>query len=176
MTVPATTSAINDASAALDFDTLRRGFGQFPQGVVAIAAELDGHPEVLVASTFTVGVSLSPPLVTFAVQRTSTTWPRLNQGARHLGVSVIGRDKAALCRQMSSKDRDSRFQGVSYGTDNGAVLLENSPLTLTTRIYDQHPAGDHDIVLLEILDMATSNREGLVFHQSQFKGLSPLNE
>ena len=56
--------------------SLREAFGHFPSGVIAIAAEVDGVRVGLAASTF-VPVSLDPPLVSFCVQNTSTTWPKL---------------------------------------------------------------------------------------------------
>lgn len=55
------------SAAALDPLELRAAFAQFPQGIVVVGAEINGSPQGLVASTFTVGVSLEPPLVTFAV-------------------------------------------------------------------------------------------------------------
>lgn len=158
------------AVTALD---LRRAFAQVPQGVVVVGAELDGAPEGLVASTFTVGVSLDPPLATFAVQHTSNTWPRLRDAASHLGVSVIGADDEGLCRQIASKDRANRFSGVDYATDDdGALTLGATPMWLKTRVYNQLTAGDHDIVVLEILDLgADQTKQGLVFHNSTFKPL-----
>lgn len=50
---------------------LREAYSHFPQGVVLLAAEVDGVRHGLLASTFTVGVSLTPPLVSVAVQRSS---------------------------------------------------------------------------------------------------------
>ncbi len=155
---------------------LRKALGQFPQGVVAIAAEVQENPEVLVASSFTVGVSLEPALVTVAVQHTSATWPKLRDEATHLGVSVIGREQCHLARQLASKDRAGRFEGVGRSVDgDGAIVLEGSPLWFKTRIFSQFTAGDHDIAVLEILDLGfDEDAQGLVFHQSQFKELALL--
>lgn len=153
---------------------LRQAFAQFPQGVVVIGAEIDGAPEGLVASTFTVGVSLDPPLASVAVQHSSSTWPRLRQRASHLGVSLLSADQQGLCRQIASTDRAGRFHGVEHSIDHdGAVALTGSGLWLKTRIYDQVRAGDHDIVVLEILDLcADETVPGLVFHRSSFTPLS----
>lgn len=169
---PADAPAGAETPTPLDPLRLRRAFAEFPQGVVVVAAEVDAAPEALVASTFTVGVSLDPPLVTFAVQHTSSTWPRLRDGADRLGISVLGRGQHGLCRQIAAKDRGSRFDGVARSTgDDGAVTLDGSPLTLTTRIHDQVTAGDHDIVVLEVLDVSVDERDEarpLVFHRSDF--------
>lgn len=178
MSLSAATLALPDAEAApLDPLALRAAFSQFPQGIVVVAAEIDGAPEGLVASTFTVGVSLEPPLVTFAVQHTSSTWPRLRDDASHLGVSVIGADQDGLCRQIASKDRAGRFTSVEYtADDDGALVLHQTPLWLKTRVYHQFTAGDHDLVVLEVLNLGVDQtRAGLVFHQSAFKSL-PANE
>ena len=61
-----------------DGDGLRRAFANFPSGVVAVCAEVDGVPHGLAVSTF-VPVSLDPPLVSFCVQNSSSTWPRLDK-------------------------------------------------------------------------------------------------
>lgn len=171
-------SAPSPAATAPRFDQaqLRAAFAQFPQGVVAVAAEIGGKPEGIVASTFTVGVSLDPPLVTFAVQHSSSTWPKLRESASRLGISVIGREQFGLCRQIASKDRENRFAGVPHTVhDNGALTIDGAPMWLNTRIYDQITAGDHDIVVLEVLDLdVVPGEEGLVFHESEFKELSPV--
>ena len=71
--------------------SLREAFGHFPSGVIAIAAEVDGVRVGLAASTF-VPVSLDPPLVSFCVQNTSETWPKL-RSLSHLGISVLGESR-----------------------------------------------------------------------------------
>lgn len=153
---------------------LRAAFAHVPQSVVLIGAEIAGAPAGLLASTFTVGVSLDPPLATVAVQHSSRTWPQLREHPGHLGVSVLGGHQEHLPRQLATKDSVERFAGVEYETDDdGALLLPDSPLRLSTRIYDQFPAGDHDVVVLEILGLSTdSSQPGLVFHRSGFTPLA----
>lgn len=160
---------------ALDEDpgALRRTFALFPSGVAAIAAEVDGVPRVLVASSFQVGISADPPLVLFAVQRTSETWPVLRR-ARHLGVSVLGEAHEAACRQLASKVED-RFSGIATDrTETGAILIGGAPVHLACTIEGETPAGDHDLVLLRVEALATDPAaEPLVFHGSTFRRLRP---
>lgn len=165
-----------DAAASLSSVQLRSAFAQFPQGVVLVGAEIDGAPEGIIVSTFTVGVSLDPPLVSVAMQHTSRTWPRLRDYAPLLGISVVGADQRGLARQMGSKDRAHRFTDVKYTSDDdGALILDRTPLWLKTRIHHQFTAGDHDVVILEVLDLgADQTQAGLVFHQSAFKPLAAV--
>lgn len=153
---------------------LREAFSHFPQGVVLIAAEVDGAPQGLVASTFTVGVSLDPPLVSVAVQHSSETWPQL-RAQRQLGISLLGREQSGIARQLASKDRANRFRGVDLEIDeSGALTLPTAPARMLTRIHDQMRAGDHDVVLLEVLSAESiPGADAIVFHRSAFKDISP---
>ena len=90
-----------DGAAGIDHAEVRSAFAAFPSGVAAIAAVVDGAPEVLVVSSFTVGVSLDPPLMLFAVQRSSETWPRLRRSLA-LGVSILGETHVESARTLAN--------------------------------------------------------------------------
>ncbi|WP_114854613.1 flavin reductase family protein [Brachybacterium sp. YJGR34] len=153
---------------------LREAFSHVPQGVALLAAEVDGVKHGLVASTFTVGVSLDPPLVSVAVQHTSRTWPLLREHG-HLGVTVLGRAQAGIAVQLAATDRARRFEGVEVRVDDeGALCLECAPTWMTVRVHDQMRAGDHDLVLLEVLTIGRHpEAEAMVFHRSRFNDLVP---
>lgn len=153
---------------------LREAFSHVPQGLALVAAEIDGVRHGLVASTFTVGVSLDPPLVSFAVQHSSRSWPILREHGR-LGVTVLGRAQAPFARQLASTDRGRRFDGIDVSVDpRGALTLLNAPAWMTVRVHDELPAGDHDIVLLRVEEIdSLPGAEAIVFHHSRFKELAP---
>jgi len=156
----------------LDPTTLRQAFARFPSGIAALCATIDGAPQGIVASSFTVGVSLEPALVSFAVQNTSNTWPVVKRSGR-IGVSILGSEHHGVCRQIASKTGD-RFAGLSLtGTEGGALYLDRSALWLETSVYAEVPAGDHHVVLLEVHGVATHDGEHapLVFQDSGFHEL-----
>jgi flavin reductase (DIM6/NTAB) family NADH-FMN oxidoreductase RutF len=152
-------------------DLLRTAFSHFPSGLAALAALVDGAPVGLVASSFTVGVSLEPPLVLFAVQNTSTTWPVLRR-ARRIGVSVMGESHDQACRQLASKTGD-RFAGLDVATtEEDALFIHEAPMWLECVIEGEVPAGDHHVVLLRIMSLDTRpDINPLVFHRSNFRRL-----
>lgn len=159
-------------TAAEETAAIKTAFAQFPSGVAAFSAMVDFTPEALVASSFTVGVSLEPPLVMFAVQNSSTTWPKLRQ-ANRLGVSVLAEGQEAACLQLSSKNRD-RFAGIATSvSDSGAVLIDGAVLGFECEIVSETPAGDHAIVVLEV-KATTINRESspLIYHGASFRQLA----
>jgi len=155
-----------------DTNELRQAFSHFPSGVVALLAEVDGETHGMVASAFTVGVSMDPPLVSCAVQRSSTTWPLL-RGAERSGVTALAEGQGGLARQISGKDRSRRFEGVQLReTGSTARFIDGTPLWLECRLYAEHEAGDHTIALLEVTALGVlPDLEPLVFHRSDFRSL-----
>ena len=150
--------------------TLREAFGHFPSGVIAIAAEVDGVRVGLAASTF-VPVSLDPPLVSFCVQNTSETWPKLRD-LPALGISVLGEAHDVAARTLAAKTGD-RFAGLETASrDSGALFIEGTSVWLESSVEQLVPAGDHTIVILRVLDI-TMNPEvaPIVFHRSTFRRL-----
>lgn len=154
----------------LDPLTLRKVFSQHPSGVAALCAVIDGVKTGIVASSFTVGVSLEPALVMFAVQKTSNTWPKL-RGADRIGVSVLSEQNEGVCAQIASKKGD-RFAGLATRTTaESALFIQDSTLWLETSIYNEVEAGDHWVVLLQVHGHQVSDRTPSIFHDSSFRGL-----
>ncbi|MDH6243363.1 flavin reductase family protein [Mycobacterium sp. OTB74] len=150
--------------------TLREAFGCFPIGVVAIAAEVEGIKVGLAASTF-VPVSLDPPLVSFCIQNSSTTWPKLKD-LPALGISVLGEGHHEVARTLAAKTGD-RFAGMeTESRESGALFIHGTSVWLETSIAQLVPAGDHTIVVLAISDIvANPDVAPIVFHRSAFRRL-----
>ena len=150
--------------------SLREAFGHFPSGVIAIAAEVDGIRVGLAASTF-VPVSLDPPLVSFCVQNTSETWPKL-RSLPQLGISVLGESHDDAARALAAKTGD-RFAGLdTVSRESGAVFVEGTSVWLESAIEQLIPAGDHTIVILRVSDITVHpDVPPIVFHRSTFRRL-----
>jgi flavin reductase (DIM6/NTAB) family NADH-FMN oxidoreductase RutF len=160
-----------------DARALREMFSYFPSGVAALLAEIDGKPTGIVASSFTVGVSIEPPLVSCAIRRASTTWLELRRATR-IGISVLAEDHGAMARQIASKDVAGRFADVPLRhTGSSARFIAGAPVWFECSFFDELPAGDHTIVLLEVhRGGADPALKPLVFHGSAFRQLMPPQE
>ncbi|MBO0843203.1 MAG: flavin reductase family protein [Nocardioides sp.] len=168
------TTAAFPTNQDLDPARLRKAFGIFPSGVVAVAAEVDGRLTGLAASSFT-SVSIEPPLVSFSVANTSKTWPDLRRSA-HLGITVLADHHGTLARQLAGPV-DHRFDDVAaLLSDDGAVVLADGLAQFDTTIYREVEAGDHTIVLLRLHAVEHGDETGpegpLVFHRSAFGKLA----
>lgn len=150
--------------------SLREAFGHFPSGVVAVAAEVGGTRVGMAASTF-VPVSLDPPLVSFCVQNTSTTWPKLRD-VPVLGISVLGEAHDAAACTLAAKTGD-RFAGLeTVSNSGGAVFIKGTSVWLESAVEKLVPAGDHTIVVLRVTDLTVDPGVApIVFHRSVFRRL-----
>ena len=159
-----------NSSNKLTPTSLREAFSHFPSGVVAIAAAVAGIRHGLAASTF-VPVSLDPPLVSFCVQNTSTTWPKLKD-LPMLGISVLGESHDDAARTLAAKTGD-RFAGLeTVSNDSGAVFIKGTALWLESAIEQLIPAGDHTIVVLRVTEVTVDAEVApIVFHRSAFRRL-----
>lgn len=155
----------------LDEAALRRAFGCFPSGVVAVCAVVDGVPVGMAASSFTC-VSLDPPLVSICIQHSSTTWPRLRERT-YLGVSVLAEQHDEACIALSRKDGD-RFVGIGWTElPGGGVVVTGATARMECRLRDELAAGDHLIAVLEIRSLtADPHLPPLIFHGSRFRRLA----
>jgi flavin reductase (DIM6/NTAB) family NADH-FMN oxidoreductase RutF len=150
---------------------LREAFGCFPSGVTAVCALIDGVPQGMAASSFT-SVSLTPPLVSLCIQRTSSTWPRLRD--RRLGLSVLAEGQDDACLRLSARNGD-RFHDVEWEPGpHGSVFISGSSAWLECSLHEEVPAGDHLIALLRIHGLHTAENPPLVFHGSRFRRLAAV--
>ena len=179
-------------SAAQPFDSaeFRRVLGNYPTGVTVVTAACDDGPAGLAIGSFT-SVSLEPPLVSFCPGNESTSWERMRLRDSFC-VNVLGDDQAEVCSVFADSLAD-RFHGVATRTEaTGAPVIEGCLAWIDCRTYAVHPAGDHEIVVGEVVALGVSQASGsgpgagaadpadasargpLVFYQGGFGRFEPL--
>ncbi|WP_415840614.1 flavin reductase family protein, partial [Nocardiopsis rhodophaea] len=161
-----------------DFDTrrLRDTLGRFATGVVAITGRdaTTGAPVGLAANSFT-SVSLEPPLVSFCVAHTSSSWPVLRASHGQV-VNILGADQEQACRQMAAKGGD-KFTGLDIApSPRGNPVLTGALAWLECDVETEHVAGDHLIVVARVghLRLGDDARPGpLVFYGGSYGRFRP---
>ena len=155
-------------AGGIDPALYRHVLGHYPTGAAVITAEVAGAAVEMVVGSFT-SVSLAPALVAFLPAHSSASWARM-RAAEAFVVNILGAEDEALCRQMSAKNAADRWTGVAFGRSAGGLRkLDRAVAHVECRVLSITPAGDHDIVLGEVTDLAL-HRAGapLVFCQGRF--------
>ncbi|MFE9245974.1 flavin reductase family protein [Nocardiopsis sp. NPDC006938] len=140
-----------------------------PAGVVVITADVGGRPVGLTATSFT-SVSLHPPLVSFYVADSSTTWPTLRR-AGVFGVQLLGAGQEDVATRFASRGAD-RFAPPtvwSPGPD-GVPLLDGAVAHLVCARHDARMVGDHWLVIGEVTHtlVLADPRPPLLYHRGGF--------
>ncbi len=150
----------------------RTVLGRLPTGVVVVAGGDREHPSGLVVGSF-MSVSLEPPLVAVCVSRTSTSWPAIEAEGRFC-ANVLGEGQEELARRFARSGGD-KFAGVGWSPApaTGSPLLDDVAAWIDCRIYQRYEAGDHWLVLGEVLELHGLAESGaLVFHSGVIRPLS----
>ncbi len=138
----------------------RNVLGQYPTGVALITAKgADGDNIGMVVGTFS-SVSLSPPLVGFMPDRNSSSWPKIRE-AGSFCASICAASQEHVVRAFARKQED-RFTASSWVTTrSGNLRLEGATAWVDCTIDSVLPAGDHDIVLGRVTDLAIGEADDL---------------
>ncbi|MFJ8568572.1 flavin reductase family protein [Streptomyces sp. NPDC093514] len=164
-----------DERAPVSPAEFRAVLGNFASGVTVITAppgEDEEGPAGFACQSFA-SLSLDPPLVTFMVARTSTTWPRIAR-AGVFCVNILGAEQGELCRSFAVSGAD-KFAGVSHtpAPVTGSPQLDAVPAWIDCRIQAVHTGGDHLIVVGRVVAMgAAGEGEPLLFHKGRFGRLA----
>lgn len=158
----------DDERLPIDPAEFRRVLGHFASGVTVVTARDEDGPTGFACQSFS-SLSLDPPLVSFMVARTSTTWPRIAR-AGSFCVNILGAEQVALCRAFAVSGAD-KFAGVPYeeAPATGSPLLDSVPAWIDCRVHTVHTGGDHLIVVGRVEALgAAEETEPLLFHRGVF--------
>ncbi|VFR32550.1 Nitrilotriacetate monooxygenase component B [plant metagenome] len=146
-----------------DARDLRKAFGRFATGVTVVTTLLpDGQRIGVTANSFT-SVSISPPLISWNYRREALGLAAFLQ-APHFAVHVLGQHQLHLSPQFASPVAD-RFVGVELETGFGGVpLIKDCAATFECCQWSTVDAGDHVILLGQVLRYMHSDAPPLVFH------------
>lgn len=139
---------------------LRDALGRFATGVTVVTAPSARGPLGITANSFS-SVSLDPPLVLWCPARRSRRFETF-AGAPRYAIHILGTDQAALCRRFAGDGLD--FDGIPWQTgEDGVPLIEGCLARFDCRQVSRLPAGDHDIVVGEVLSHHHRDGEPLLF-------------
>lgn len=154
-------------STTIDQHHYRTVMGHLPTGVVVVAGReaRTGGPAGLVVGTFQ-SLSMDPPLVSFSVDRNSSSWPKIRPAAR-FSASVLASGQNDVCRALSSK-RDDKFAAVDWHESvDGAPRISGAHAWIDCTVEQELEGGDHVIVLAHVSAMEVGDGEPLVFHRGR---------
>jgi flavin reductase (DIM6/NTAB) family NADH-FMN oxidoreductase RutF len=151
----------------------RDAVSRFATGLTVVTCQVDGVDHAMTANSFT-SVSLEPLLVLVCVDREARFHEAIS-ATSHWAVSILDHSAVAAARWLATKGRPLHGQldtvPHTRGVITGAALVTDALVTLECRTYASHPAGDHDVVLGQViaLSIAETDADPLLYYRRRYR-------
>ena len=168
MTVDVDTRARAAAPAenGVGFDAFCELFSGVPAAVTVVTARNgDGLPHGTTVSAFC-SLSLNPPLVLVALDRSSDLLP-LVEGQRRFGINVLAGGQEEVGTACARKGPD-KLAGTSWRYDGDLPRIDDCAAWLACDVQDVLDGGDHVIVVGLVTACEPGDAEPLVYHRRHF--------
>jgi len=148
--------------------------GRFPAGVAVVTVALRGQRVGLTVASL-VSLSLEPPLVGFAIRNDAALHELLRDAGR-LAVSMLAAGQEAVAQHFArGVPPIALWTGIPLrdGAPEDPPELEGAIGWLLCAIRAEHETGDHTFFVAEVeeAELASGDREPLVFHRQSFASL-----
>jgi flavin reductase (DIM6/NTAB) family NADH-FMN oxidoreductase RutF len=143
--------------------TLRNSLGRFVTGVAVLTFDAEEGPRGMTINSFT-SVSLDPPLILVSIARSSRSHDLL-AGGIPFTVNILGAEQEAIARHFTRRRED--FQ-VRWSVEASSPRLLGTLAHFECMPWHSYEAGDHTLVLGEVIDFAAREGDALGFFTSRF--------
>lgn len=159
----------------IDPKLFRRVFGRFATGVTVMTTLSRGHDHAMTANSVT-SVSMDPLQVLACVHVESRFHDAvLDSGV--WGVSILAAGARGTADWLATRGRPLHGQldrvPLTRGAATGVALLDGALAHLECRTTAVHAAGDHVIVVAEVVGLAAADTRdpALVFYRGEYRSL-----
>jgi flavin reductase (DIM6/NTAB) family NADH-FMN oxidoreductase RutF len=167
-TVPPELSLLPSPAVVVDAVAYRAAFRAHAGGVTVITADAGKGP-VGFTATSVVSVSLTPPMVSFALSNNSSSFATL-ASAQTVVINFLDLTQAELAGRFAARGVDRFTHPTQWSRlDDGTPVLDDAPSFLHGRIEHRFAVGDHHIIVVA-LQTVTQRRSyaPLVYHAGSY--------
>lgn len=143
----------------------RNAMGRFPTGITVITVQGPNGPMGITANSFA-SVSMDPPLLLWCPAKKSSRFEAFATADR-FAIHVLGQGQLDVARGFA--ERANAFEGLALDPCPHAVpLLAECLARFECKTVQTHDAGDHMIVVGEVIEAGYRDGEALVFSEGMF--------
>ena len=157
------------APGPIPVGAFRNCVGEFASGVTVVTAEADGDPAGMTLNSFT-SVSLEPLLVLVSLGHGSRTLAATAKSGQ-FAVSILHRGQQAVAIDFAERAAPFPHQHVTRTRQGGFLAVTGAAAVLCCRVAATERAGDHDLVVGEVVSIEHGGGEPLLFHRGRFGGM-----
>ncbi|HMH55329.1 MAG TPA: flavin reductase family protein [Gemmatimonadales bacterium] len=148
----------------------RQLLGRFATGVTILTVVTPGGRPIGMTATSLSSVSLRPPLISVGVDREADMHDAILKAGEFV-VNVLSSPQETLARRFADEHED-RFDGVGYHlSPDGLILLDGALAHIECHRHAHYQAGDHTIVVGQVVGGATSDGRPLLYYRGGYAAL-----
>jgi flavin reductase (DIM6/NTAB) family NADH-FMN oxidoreductase RutF len=158
-------------SATVDAPLFRQIFRRHAAGVAVVTTDA-GRGAAGVTVTSLASLSAEPPLLSFSVATTGSTWPHLRDASTAV-VHLLGAAHASLAHTFATSGID-RFAAPTnwHRLSTGEPVLDDAAAWLRVSIQHRHPAGGAHLIIGRIEEAGLAERGApLLYHDGSYHAL-----
>lgn len=144
----------------------RRAMSAFATGVTVVSAARGGGGLSGMTVNSLTSVSLKPRLLLWCLGDQSERYDTFAE-ADVWGVTVLGADDEALARRFARAETES-LSADEVEMFSAAPVLRGGVAHFACRTHDRRVAGDHLIILGEVIDFRAAPGAALTFYRGQY--------
>jgi len=143
---------------------------------VAIATTAIGKKKRGVTIGSFTSVSMQPPLISFNIDKGSQIHDLIYR-ATHYAIHLPQPDQSSLCDHFAQPGQSSeeQFGNIDhYRSAYGNPILKGIPTVIQCRAYERFAAGDHTLLLGEVLEIEQdSESPSVLYHNRSYHTIGP---
>jgi flavin reductase (DIM6/NTAB) family NADH-FMN oxidoreductase RutF len=162
---------VSERLTAVDSSLYRRACGQFATGITVVTVvDSEGHPHGMTVNSFS-SVSLDPPLVLVSIDLRNAILGHF-LATSFFAINVLAEHQENLSQRFSSTAAN-RFDGIEWRPAiSGTPLLDEALAHLECSVVRTFEAGDHTVLIGEVLRACYRNGKPLVYFDRRYQSLS----
>ena len=164
-------TALSWSSTQVDADLFRQVFRRHAAGVAVVTTDAGRGPAGFTATSLA-SLSAEPPLLSFSIAATASTWPHLRDADTAV-VHLLGAGQATLARVFATSGAD-RFAAPTRWRrlPTGEPVLDDAAAWLRVAIEHRHPAGGAHLVIGRVEEAGLAAPSGpLLYHDGTYRVL-----
>ncbi len=149
----------------------RDALGVFATGVTVVLAEDDAGKMIGITANSFSSVSLSPRLVSWCIDHKSERYPVFSTAARY-SINVLAANQQKISDFCASNGvlQEMEFQTCRL-TEGHAPVITEALAQFDCKLFARHTAGDHDILVGEVVAFNAQEGAALTFFRGQYGAL-----
>lgn len=146
---------------------LRDAFGSFLTGVTVVTSrDSNNEPIGFTANSFS-SVSLYPALLLISIDKRSTNFDKFTH-CKYFAVNILSEKQKDVSNIFSQKVED-RFSHVNWFTaTSDSPIISESSAWFDCRLHQVIDAGDHAILIGNVIDFHSEGTAGLGFYRGAY--------